>query len=50
MYDHTIKSLPFNNSKFHWKKIGLSENKNNTLKPLRDLLIENGHLNKKICY
>ena len=27
MYDHTISSLPCNNSKFHWKKIGLSGNK-----------------------
>ena len=24
MYDHTINSLPYNNSKFHWKKIGIS--------------------------
>lgn len=49
MYDHTIKSLPYNNSKFHWKKIGLSgnKNKNDTLKPLKDLLKENGHLNEK---
>ena len=49
MYDHTIKYLPFNNSKFHWKKIGLSgyKNKNDTLKPLKDLLVENGHLNEK---
>jgi hypothetical protein len=23
MYDHTINKLPFENSKFHWKKIGL---------------------------
>ena len=22
MYDHTINKLPFENSKFHWKKIG----------------------------
>ena len=49
MYDHTIKSLPYNNSKFHWKKIGLSgnKNKNNKLKPLKDLMMENGHLNEK---
>ena len=49
MYDHTIKSLPYKNSKFHWKKIGLSgnKNKNDKLKPLKDLLMENGHLNEK---
>ena len=29
MYDHTINSLPYNNSKFHWSKIG-SCVKNNT--------------------
>ena len=23
MYDHTINQLPFNNSRFHWKKIGI---------------------------
>ena len=23
MYDHTINSLPYNNSKFHWEKIGI---------------------------
>ena len=45
MYDHTIKSLPFENSRFHWKKIGLSgiiSNKTN-LKTLPELLKENGH-------
>ena len=24
MYDHTIRGLPYNNPKFHWKKIGLA--------------------------
>ncbi len=45
MYDHTINRLPFENSRFHWKKIGLSgmiSNKNN-LKTLPELLKENGH-------
>lgn len=49
MYDHTIKSLPFNNSRFHWKKIGLSgmiSNKTN-LKTLPELLKENGHSKEK---
>ena len=45
MYDHTINSLPFNNSKFHWKKIGISgkNQKNKQLKSLEELIIENGH-------
>lgn len=40
MYDHTIKSLPYNNKKFHWKKIGISGKKNNNkfLKSLEELL------------
>ena len=45
MYDHTINRLPFENSRFHWKKIGLSgiiSNKTN-LKTLPELLKENGH-------
>ena len=24
MYEHTIDSLPYYNSKFHWKKIGIN--------------------------
>ena len=45
MYDHTIDSLPYNNIKFHWKKIGITEkNKsNNYLKSLEKLIKENGH-------
>ena len=44
MYDHTIFNLPFENPRFHWKKIGLSGKKNsNNLKILPDLLKENGH-------
>ena len=45
MYDHTINSLPYNNPKFHWKKIGISGKnpKNNQLKSLEELIIENGH-------
>ena len=36
MYDHTINSLPYQNPKFHWKKLGLCGKKtfNNTLKNL----------------
>ena len=45
MYDHTINSLPYNNSKFHWKKIGISgkNQTNKKLKNLEELIIENGH-------
>ena len=45
MYDHTINSLPLNHSKFHWKKIGICGNseRNEQLKTLEDLIIENGH-------
>lgn len=49
MYDHTINSLPYENPKFHWKKIGLcgmrSQNKN--MKNLEELIAENGHSNEK---
>ena len=32
MYDHTIDSLPYENDKFHWKKIGITgKNKSNNL-------------------
>ena len=45
MYDHTINSLPYNNSRFHWKKIGIAgkKNTNNQLKTLEELIKENGH-------
>ena len=29
IYAHTIESLPFNNKKFHWKKIGIWAKNNN---------------------
>ena len=49
MYDHTINSLPYENPKFHWKKIGLCGvgQQHNTMKSLEDLIKENGHINKK---
>ena len=49
MYDHTIDSLPYQNNKFHWKKVGLcGNNRNRTdMKSLEDLLKENGHINEK---
>ena len=49
MYDHTINSLPFQNDKFHWKKIGIGgkKTKNVQLKTLEDLIVENGHTSEK---
>jgi hypothetical protein len=48
MYDHTINSLPFENPKFHWKKIGLCGKRTNKpeLKNLEELINENGHNNE----
>ena len=45
MYDHTINSLPYENSKFHWKKIGLcgKSRQYNNLKNFEELIEENGH-------
>ena len=49
MYDHTIDSLPYENPKFHWKKIGLcgKNTKNKYLKNLEELIEENGHNNER---
>ena len=49
MYDHTINSLPYQNPKFHWKKIGLCgmKTKNRNLKNLEELIAENGHNQEK---
>ena len=49
MYDHTINKLVFENPKFHWKKIGLTTEtqKNKTMRTLKDLLIENDHINER---
>ena len=49
MYDHTINHLVFENPKFHWKKIGITteSRKNKEMKTLKELLIENGHINEE---
>ena len=49
MYDHTINSLPYENPKFHWKKIGLCGMRNQyyNMKNLEELIAENGHINEK---
>ena len=43
MYDYTIDSLPFQNIKFHWKKIGIAgkSSKEKNLKTLEELLYFN---------
>ena len=49
MYDHTINSLPYENPKFHWKKIGLcgKRKKYQNMKNLEELIAENGHSKEK---
>ena len=49
MYDHTINSIPYENPKFHWKKIGLCgmRSQNQNMKNLEELIAENGHSNEK---
>ena len=48
MYDHTINKLPYENPRFHWKKIGIcGKNKNHrNLKDLETIIKENGHNNQ----
>ena len=48
MYDHTINRLPYENPRFHWKKIGISGKKTSyNLKDLDTLIIENNHISEK---
>ena len=49
LYDHTINKLPYQNEKFHWKKIGLGgkNERSEKLQTLEDMMKENGHLNEK---
>ena len=50
MYDHTIQGIKSNNTKLHFKKIGLrgeSDNKENFLQTMNEMIIENGHMNEK---
>ena len=48
MYDHTIEKLPFSNLKFHWKKVGITDQKGikNNMKTLSELIKDNGHINE----
>jgi len=49
MYDHTIDKIAYKNPKFHFHKIGITgkNKKDPMLKPLEEILKENGHLNEK---
>ena len=49
MYDHTIDNLPYQNPKFHWKKIGLcgTGRQYNNMRSLEELIIDNNHTKEK---
>ena len=49
MYDHTINKLPYENDKFHWKKIGIGGNSQRTsnIQTLEEMIKENGHISEK---
>ena len=49
MYDHTIDKLPYENNKFHWKKIGIGgiSERSNNIQTLEEMMKENGHLKEK---
>ena len=51
MYDHTIEKLPYENEKFHWKKIGIGNNANagrtHNIQTLTEMMKDNGHTNEK---
>ena len=49
MYDHTIDKLPYENIRFHWKKIGLGGKSSilNNIQTLHDMIKENGHTEEK---
>ena len=46
MYDHTNTKLPYENEKFHWKKIGIggTADRSSYIQTLEDMMKENGHL------
>ena len=49
MYDYTVNGLPYENTKFHFKKIGITceYKKSSNMKTLIDIMKENGHLEEK---
>jgi hypothetical protein len=48
-YDHTIEGLPVRHPSFHWSKIGIdaTPSADGTLRPLADLIHENGHAQRR---
>jgi hypothetical protein len=48
-YDHTIEALPVKHPSFHWSKIGIdaTPSADGTLRPLADLIRENGHAKRR---
>jgi len=46
MYDHTIDKLPYENNRFHWKKIGIGGISERTynIQTLEEMMKNNGHL------
>lgn len=49
MHEHISNSLPYNNSKFYWTKIGIWGNNSRypNLKTLEKLMKENRHISEK---
>ena len=49
MYDHTIDKLPYENPKFHWKKIGIGGNsqRSSNIQTLQEMIKDNGHNDEK---
>ncbi|WP_419827785.1 hypothetical protein [Sphingomonas sp.] len=42
-YDHTIEQLPFEHPRFHWKKLGISNDLVPGMATIESLIVENGH-------
>lgn len=46
-YDHTIDSLPLQNERFHWSKIGIADRSEGMMRSIPDLIAANGHEKSK---
>jgi len=42
-YDHTIESLPAENPRFHWEKLGIAASSSEVMRSISDLIKTNGH-------
>lgn len=42
-YDHTIESLPINNSRFHWEKLGIAAFSSASMRSISDIISANNH-------